>query len=725
MDTLKLPMELVSLVHYIKLNEVGWWDVAVQRLILASMWIAGRPLTLDEVVDEVGRSLKVNLPPAKAESLVTNLCQIGVLQTLSGARFEISEQSRREFEEDIADAERVQQRAKTKFLDIVSRYCPDLEPEETWRAVNEELFLPLVKEMGCRFYNLIAEEDVEIGDTLTFQGFLSQYPSEVSVHLQNAVSHYLSRGDLDVRTYILRYLSAYFFVEAGNISNHTIQALAKSMRRSPTFRIFVDTNFIFSVLGVHANPSDEAARTALELTRRLSERVTIQLYVLPPTVKETKAVIQWHLDRMGDLRFTPNIARASLRRHELKGFVRRLAEEAEKLGQPLTAKDYFGPYVTNLIPILKAKGMELYNVDLRKYRTDQLVIDDLTSQLSYEQDKYGDDAKKYDKMLHDMILWHFVHAKRPLVMESPLEAEYWIVTVDYRFLGFDAFKGRSLHEDIPVCLHPTALIQLLQFWVPRTAEIEETLYSSWVWPLLFQEFDLKAEEVTFRILEALSRFENLDDLPVAALDRILLNQALRQKMSSQDETAKQIQLVRDALIEEAKRAAEESEAQQHRAEEAEKEVADLSSRVKSQQKVIEEQARELSETRDYLRQPDEVSEKGLQNRVGELEAMLERSRFAVTWVFFPVAAAFFIGIGVAYTSASLWHRGFWRSAILAWACLLIAVIGLIDRKGLTKPSIKGSRSFQLFRRFNKWLFRLLGAVIVGVIVKLIIGQMLP
>jgi hypothetical protein len=41
MEKLQLPMELVSLVHHIELNKAGWWDVAVQQLLLAAMWISG------------------------------------------------------------------------------------------------------------------------------------------------------------------------------------------------------------------------------------------------------------------------------------------------------------------------------------------------------------------------------------------------------------------------------------------------------------------------------------------------------------------------------------------------------------------------------------------------------------------------------------------------------------------------------------------------------------
>lgn len=721
MDKLQLPVELVSLVHHIELNRAGWWDVAMQRLILASMWIAGKPLTLDQITDEANRSLNTDLDRAKVESQVGHLCQVGVLQSLSGDRFKISEQSRREFEKDVEEAEQVQQRAKSRFLDTVSRYCPDLNLEKTWRAVNDDLFLPSVREMGCRFYNLIAEENIEVGDLPSFQSFLSQYPPDVSVQLQDAITDYLSCGDSDVRSYVLHYLSAFFFVEAGKLDDDTIGALAASMGKLPSFKIFADTNFIFSVLGVHANPSDAAAQTALELARQPSDRVTIQTYAIPPTIEETRKAIQWRLDELGDLLLTPNMAGASLRRPEIGGFIRRLAKEAERLGHALTAKDYFGPYVTNLIQILRAKGIEFYNADLGEYRTKQAVIDDVVTQLSYERDRYGDGAKTYEKMLHDMILWHFVRDHRPSVIESPLEAEYWIATLDYRFLGFDAFKGGTLREEIPICLHPMALIQLLQFWVPRTVEFERTLYSSWLWPLLFQGFDPEMEGTTIRILKTLARFEDVGDIPTEVLDHVLVNQALRQRISSEREIASQIELVKDALIQETRRVAEELKTARHEAKEKESQIVAREQQIRDQDQTIESQKQKMIELEQKLEASNKTQEllssqlTGLEEKINLELKRKERGKFVVGWMISPIIAIFLIGAGMSYGLDKWFDWDFWKTAIATWGILLIIGIWLTDRKGSSSPVIAEHHIFKFFHRFRNWF---LGTVVVGVLLDL-------
>jgi hypothetical protein len=74
-------------------------------------------------------------------------------------------------------------------------------------------------------------------------------------------------------------------------------------------------------------------------------------------------------------------------------------------------------------------------------------------------------------------------------VESPTEAKYWVVTVDYRFLGFDEYKRQNTTASIPIVVHPTTLIQLLQLWVPRTQEFEEAIVRSLRFAFLFHEFD--------------------------------------------------------------------------------------------------------------------------------------------------------------------------------------------------------------------------------------------
>jgi hypothetical protein len=71
-------------------------------------------------------------------------------------------------------------------------------------------------------------------------------------------------------------------------------------------------------------------------------------------------------------------------------------------------------------------------------------------------------------------------------------------------------------------------------------------------PFLFTEFDADTELTTIRIIEQLSRYENVNDLKEDTVTSILFNQALRQKIQSNDDRIIDPVLVKDAIIEEVK-----------------------------------------------------------------------------------------------------------------------------------------------------------------------------
>ena len=68
-----LPPEVVSLVHHVELNKVGWWDRGIQRLVQGVVWLAGEPLTREGVVDGLRSKFHVKGDPGRIISQVEPL----------------------------------------------------------------------------------------------------------------------------------------------------------------------------------------------------------------------------------------------------------------------------------------------------------------------------------------------------------------------------------------------------------------------------------------------------------------------------------------------------------------------------------------------------------------------------------------------------------------------------------------------------------------------------
>ncbi|MEW6129074.1 MAG: hypothetical protein AB1757_18695 [Acidobacteriota bacterium] len=629
MSQAPLPRELVSLVHYVELNKAGWWDKAIQRLIVASVWLSSNNPTYDEILSGIHTYFQIDIDRARARSQLSTLLSTGVLVSLPGELFKISESFITQFEKDLAEAERIEYEAKKIFTAAIQQHCSSLDPQDAWQKFNEQFLLPLVRDIGANTYNLISGTHTNL-HTIKFEDFLQNYPPEFHKPFRAALNIFLNPKNPDVRSYILRSLNAWFFLEASNLREETLSSLTKMANLRPSFTFFIDTNFLFSVLGLHENPSNEAALLLTQTVKHLTGKVSVKLFVLPPTLDETRRVLTAVELNIKDLRLTPNLAEAALET-PLSGMAQKFIRDSLKDNAPPSAELYINPYVRDLITIIRSRGADLYNERLDNYKTDQRVIDDINVALNHQKNLKGK-TKTYEQLEHDIILWHFVQDKRPTRIESPLDAHYWIVTVDYRFMGYDEFKRRGSEENIPICIHPTTLINLLQFWIARTPEFEEALLSSMRLPFLFQEFDPQAERVTIRILEALGRFENVGDIPKETVTAILINEALRQKLSREADAEKDIELVREALVEEYQKASQRlkelSEESEHHKREALHFKTDADQKqaaIGSLQEMIQTQEEKLLSTDQRLQEEQKVRE-SLQEKVNQLGEVLHLTR---------------------------------------------------------------------------------------------------
>lgn len=163
-----------------------------------------------------------------------------------------------------------------------------------------------------------------------------------------------------------------------------IQKLTSLAKRNIKFNLYLDTNVLFSLLGLHENPSNEAAISLKKLIQKISNKINVNLYVLPPTLKEALGVLRYNVEHLNGIRFTKNIINASSNL-ALSGFNKKIFDEAQKVGSQFSVQKYFEPYIKNFITIMRAHGIELCNEDIDKYNMDPRVLDDVAASLAYEK----------------------------------------------------------------------------------------------------------------------------------------------------------------------------------------------------------------------------------------------------------------------------------------------------------------------------------------------------
>lgn len=721
MATQMLRPELTALVHHIELDKAGWLDKAAKSLVTFAVWLNGNGLALDGVCDFLRDDLHIDLDQDRMRRLIAEMCEADDLIECHTGVYKIPECKIGEYQEQIENGQEVDNKARAAFNDALQHFCPSFSPDDAWSRFLDALLLPLVQELGARLYELIAGVRVDVAATSSFRGFLNGLPADVQPAMREVVIGFLSPGNPHVRSYVLRHLNAYFFLQSSSLSEEAVDSLVRATKKRPTFKLFLDTNFIFSVLGIHENPSNEAAQALLDLVARAHRGVEIILYVLPPTLDEARRVLATHRDMLRDLHLTRNLADGALETG-LTGVFRKYAEECHSQGLSVSAEAYFDPYVNDLMSVLHSRGIRLYNDDVDSYGTRQDVIDDILDQ--QERQKTRPRPKTYADLRHDMVVWHFTHDRRPKNLESPLGAQYWVVTVDYGFLRFDAYKRKGESRDIPICLHPAALVQMLQLWVPRNEECDKAVLGTMRLPFLFQAFDPEAERATVAILRTLTRFENSSDLTPDTVHRLLMNKALRQRMQSASDVQEQIELVREALVEEDRLRSQQLSDATTRAALLQDE-ATAYQETSAQRLADLEEAKRLAEAAEQARDEERASREDLQKRLVELERQTsereEREAREKCIRLFQRRAAgrFVLALFVAGVGAGVLLLCHCRNAVAG----SLAVLGLtmsiwlysVDRSGSANAVLRMWGPLALLHRFRIWVFGVLAAVMLCVV----------
>jgi len=721
MSQTQLPRELISLVHHIELNKSGWWDQATQRFILTIVWLSDSPLNLNEISDSLKASFSAHIDRERLLRQVETLQRVGQLVATLDGHVQLSEKARLKFERDLKEAEDLENDVKKLFINLITNACTavagdQLTPEACWDHFNRNFLQPLIREVGANTYQLISGE-TRFLDSVRFEQFINAYPKGVRHEFRSATTSFLDPKNSKVRSWILRSLTAHFFVEATSLSEETLTALAKASGSYPTFIVFVDTNFLISVLGLKES-IDEAGQLLVELMRLLAGRIKIKLYALPSTLDETKALLLNKKLKLSGLRLTPNLTEAALGA-DLDVIDLKFIHEYKKRGT-LTVENYFEPYINGLITVMRERGVEIFNESVDEYSNRQDVLDDISLQQEYEE-KFTQNPKTYAQLRHDMILWHFVEDQRSPQIESPLEAKYWILTFDYRLRAFDAFKRRRPPKPVPVCLHPTTFIQMLQFWIPRTPEFEEAILGSMRIPFLSQNFDHNSERVTLDILRALGRYEDVGDLNTESISEILMSKALRQKIDiKRNDEEGQFKIVRDALIQRQLAAERELEEARNEAERFKNEVAAGKQTNEQLESNLSNQLTELQATRDQLA-IEAAKVKTLEGTVRRLEedslarnnaqqVAYQRKQFVQRWVVSPIFGMTVLGVVAAVVASQSANLYVALGAAIIWLLALPATMWLIRKAGTANEVIKDWTPFQWFARLATVIFIVLGVL---------------
>lgn len=559
--------ELTSLIQHVKLNETGWFKIGI-KLIIKSFFGKNdnSPKQFDELFNNVLDISEFNFHKTDFRSAFDNLVTIKELEKVEKNTYCLSKD---EFEKYTNTSKRyyfVENEAKLFFSDIVQSeiQVKALSIDNLWNDFIDLLIIPTITEIGAKTYEIITGSQTSEIHYENKKDFIKKYGA-LSSQFPKLINKFLSSGNSSVKEYLFNLLKTHFFIEATKLPENAIDKIYNLSKEQIDLKIFVDTNFLLSLIDLHDNPFNEATYALKELLNEVKNKVKSKFYVFHNTIDEFQNLIRRYKDFLVKNTLLLGHAKTLIDREEISGISKKYYQKCIEINRTIDLDEYFEPFLNNFTVTLRKYGIELQNENLDKYQptNNMQVNDEIIAQVEYRLNKKYpnppkskedqlkvEDAEKniWDKFKHDCIIWYAVNDKRPQFIDSVKDVKQWILTVDTQFLSFDRYKTNSLNKRISLCLQPNDLVSMLYFWVPRSEKFEKAIIENFRLPFAFTDFDETAEKVSFSILTTLSRFEDAKTIDKETLTEILTNKAIRAKIKPDKSIEENAKLIKEEVF---------------------------------------------------------------------------------------------------------------------------------------------------------------------------------
>jgi len=357
--------------------------------------------------------------------------------------------------------------------------------------------------------------------------------------------------------------------------------------------LFLDTNFLFGILNLHANSQVDVSSELVDAIRRF--KLPFRLRFHEATAREMTNTLFYFGRELGKQKWPQKISRAAEASGHLSGI--ELRYHAKNAEQPVAVEDFLSPYEHWQV-LLKDKGIDVFNAEASQDR--------LRSRADLEADykdylKAVHREKPVDAIQHDMTVLEAVQSLRTGA-RSTLEAGHLLVTCDYHLFRFDFERCRKQKRHHSTVL-PSLLWQILRPFVSDNDEFDRAFAETFALP----EFSLSrggAQRAAARMASILASYS---DIPEETATKMLANDLLIAELQTKRTDQEFAQTVESAvaaenahLVEERAALAAQVELEKRAREAKDLELAKVAQLLHDREQALVVQARELKAKEDAI-----------------------------------------------------------------------------------------------------------------------------
>ncbi|RKY15361.1 MAG: hypothetical protein DRP82_01920 [Planctomycetota bacterium] len=723
-ETRKLDRALVSMLQNVELHKRGWDEKLYRSLVIASYLLSGNRAMTPEEACKVLLEQGIRVQKAMFFKMFDHMRKHGPLVGDASGKARLSQKELSKINDEIRRYQDTVNEARQVFLSHFD-VLDESVAEKIWEKFDEFLQNAALS-LGVKFFEIVQRSSLKVTSEIDIDSFCRTFDAKIKETVLSAVTQFLESNHSSVSRYLLSLLDAGLAINACGLSEQDLKTLTERYGVKASIKLFLDTNVVFCLLGLHAHPWEEATKDVLDFIQQQKQKgLHVKLHVTNDTLEEAKSVIRHMLNTLRPLGKVPWRVRGFL-----SGVAARAIEEARKINT--TPEKWLTPYLEGLTHLLEDKGITIYNNPRLLEVVKEEDVNDLINE-SREMDEELFEKRGYNSVKHDVTLWALCRRLQTNILERKHGSveKTWVLSVDYRFLHrFDKSQAIRRRQEQFV-IDPAGLSRLLSFWFPPDENMKRVLLSSLRSYLFFEEFDKEREQQILDMLAIISRYEDAGDIPEKVIINMCQDEKLTAKVGSAESDEEKKQIVKQRLSVELGRMKQELENLRKQRDDLQKQLTIAADRVRKYQE--EKQAAKVERRRM------EEKIKRLEQKIEEMETQRKRRadfwrnvhvslRLGLLWVLFLTAALSWslyglhvisglpntidVKIGISVVLVSL----------VFWLCTHLSVRGL--RNVGTHFSTRVLKMVEGFKKIPTWLLLVIISGAIACLVARFIGALL-
>lgn len=327
--------------------------------------------------------------------------------------------------------------------------------------------------------------------------------------------------------YITQLLDGTFTFFALTVDKATSEYLRGNMA---PLDLFLDTNFVFDILGLHSNPLTDASQELVEVIKQ--NEFPFKLYYHEKTLAELERTLQALGSPLRGRTWRPALSRVAVGQPQLNDIER--LYHTKNAESPLNV-DAFLSRFENVPELLKQHNFVIYRAPGRKDTNDQERYEMVGDYKEFVESGPRPKVRSYQALDHDMTV-RLTVARQRKADSSALDAGAFFLTTDFTLYKFD-LRRMQKRRQMGLVVLPNQVLQLLRPFVESTDDFDRRFIEAFAVPE-FRSMESDYSSTQSQVLSYLSTYSD-STLSEETASRILANDLLIEQLKEVPEDSEE------------------------------------------------------------------------------------------------------------------------------------------------------------------------------------------